>query len=410
MKRYLTTIVLIATTLLCAAQQLTYQQYISSVTKNNTALIAQRMDIEIAQASVKSSKVYNDPTLSVEYGNNEDWETELGQSFAAQLSRTFTFGVRRAGIRLAEKELEAATAVFNNYARNLYADATTAYLQHLRAKALLATAAQRDTFMTELAHSDSLRFQRGEISKTVWLETRLAAGLVHNQRLEAETEYKNTKYALGYYTGNYDGIEQTTVEGTLGTIESILQPVDYYIEQAFTNRSDLAAATSNVEIAQAEKKLNSARRRIDLQLSIGAEYNDADPQFTKLKVGAAIPIKFSNLNNGARIREQAVVEKRQQELLDTRLQIQNEVMQAYNECKTAQRQVENFENSMVNETAELLYSKRKAYRMGEISFIEFIETERSDNIMNEEYINALFNRAASLVELQRCTGITKTEE
>ena len=48
MKRYLTTIVLIATTLLCAAQQLTYQQYISSVTKNNTALIAQRMDIEIA--------------------------------------------------------------------------------------------------------------------------------------------------------------------------------------------------------------------------------------------------------------------------------------------------------------------------------------------------------------------------
>ena len=104
------------------------------------------------------------------------------------------------------------------------------------------------------------------------------------------------------------------------------------------------------------------------------------------------------------------MEKRQQELLDTRLQIQNEVMQAYNECKTAQRQVENFENSMVNETAELLDSKRKAYRMGEISFIEFIETERSDNIMNEEYINALFNRAASLVELQRCTGITKTEE
>lgn len=410
MKRYIITLFLSTFVLWVAAQQLTYKQYIKNVTENNAALIAQNMDISIAQATLKSSKVYNDPTLSVEYGNNEDWNKDLGQSFAAELGRTFTFGVRRAGIRLAQKELEATTAVFNNYARNLYADATTAYLLHLRAKALLEIAAQRDTFMIELEQSDSIRFHRGDISKSVWLETRLAAGLTHNERLSAEAEYTNTLYSLGYYMGSFKNIEQLSIEGTLEEIKSEMKGMDYYIEKAIANRADIVAATSNVEIAEAQRKLNRAQRRIDIQLSIGAEYNDADPKFTKVKIGAAIPIKISNFNKGARIKEQTIIEQRQQELTELRLQVQSEVMQAYNDCIIADKQVENFRNGMVNETAELLEGKRKAYRMGEIPFVEFIETERSDNMMNEEYINALYNKAQSIVELQRSTGITEYKE
>ena len=115
--------------------------------ENNTSLVAQSMNIEISQAAIKSAKVYNDPTLSVEYGNNEDWNTNLGHSFAATLSRTFTFGVRRGNIHLAKEEFKATKAVFNNYVRNLIADASIAYLRHLRAKALLATATKREEYI-----------------------------------------------------------------------------------------------------------------------------------------------------------------------------------------------------------------------------------------------------------------------
>ena len=62
---------------------------------------------------------------------------------------------------------------------------------------------------------------------------------------------------------------------------------------------------------------------------------------------------------------------------------------------------------MLADVAELLKSKRKAYQAGEISFVEFIETERSDNLIQEEYINALFNNAVSRVELLRSIGISK---
>ena len=410
MKRLALTLILISTTLISiTAQQLTFEDYIQRVMRNNTSIIAQSMEIEISQAAIKSAKTYNDPSLSVEYGNNEDWNTNLGQSFAATLSSTFTFGVRRSNIRLAEEEFKATKAVFNNYVRNIYADASIAYLRHLRAKALLATAEQREAYMTQLAQSDSMRYVRGEISKTVWIETKLAAGLTKNGRLSALAEYENSIVALGYYIGIMDTEAIGTATESLENIPFEIPSMDNCIERALENRADIAIAASNIEIAQAEKRLNSARRRTDIQLSIGAEYNDADPGFTKLKIGAAVPLKFSSLNSGARIMEQARIEQAEQQLIDTRLKVQSEVMQAYNNCRITAQQATTFSESMLRETSELLSSKREAYSMGEISFIEFIETERSDNMMQEEYINALYNRAASTVELMRCIGISSPD-
>ncbi len=406
MRKSILFLLTIAATLAATAQELTYESYMQRVLENNTAVVAEAMNIDIAQAALKNSKVYNDPTLSVQYANNEDWNTDLGESIAANLSRTFTFGVRRAGIRLADKELRATVAVFNDYIRNFHADATLAYLRHIRAKELLKIATNRESYMQQLAHSDSLRYTRGEIAKTVWIESRLAAGLTRNGRLQAEAELLNSAIELGYYMGKLDGSEQVVAAGTLESATAPLESPDSYIKQALSNRADLLAAVSRVDIANAEKRLNSARRRIELELSVGAEYNKADPSFTKLMVGAAIPLRFSNLNSGARTMDKVKVQQARSELADTRMLVQSEVMQAYNNCRIADKQKETFTQGMMQETAELLQSKRKAYQMGEISFVDFIETERSDNMMQEEYINSLYNSAASYVELQRSIGIT----
>lgn len=404
MKRFFATTYILLIAIVTMAQQLTYEQYMQRVLSNNTALVARNMDIDIAQAALTGSKIYNDPSLGVEYTNNEDWSKHLGQSIAAQLSCTFTFGVRSAGINLAKKELEGTKAVLYDYVRNLHADATNAFLQSLKAKAILETAFKREEYMQHLSQSDSLRFVRGEIAKTAWIETRLAAGLARNQRLAAEAEYRSSIIRIGYYMGDLSNAQNIAVSGALEESATTLEGLDTYILRALEHRSDLLVAYHNVEIAEAEKRLNSARRRIDLNLSLGAEYNFADPSFTHLAVGAAIPLKFSNINKGERNRDRAKVEKANREVADTRLQIESEVMQAYNNCIIAQMQTETFTGGMLAETAELLASKRRAYEQGEISFVEFIETERSENMMQEEYIEALYNKAACWVELQRSIG------
>lgn len=411
MKRIIFTLSIVAVGLHAMAQQLTYEAYMQHVLDNNTAVVARSLDIDIAQAALQSSKVYNDPVLSLEYGNNEDWDKKLGQSIAAQLSRTFTFGVRKAGIRLAEKELNAMKTVFNDYMRNFNADATIAYIQCLKAASLLETASEREKYMTQMAHNDSLRFVRGEIAKTTWIETRLAAGLVRNERIVAETELRNSIVVLGYYMGNFSDVQMLSVGGDLENCTIQLQPLSAYIDNALSNRADLHAAINNVDIAEAQKRLNAARRRVDVQLSIGAEYNKgahrdtpAEPSFTKWMIGASLPLKFSNLNGGARAMDRAKVQQAEQSLADMRMQVQSEVMQAYNDYVAAEMQVKTFTHGLLEETKEMLTAKRNAYQTGEISFIEFIEAERSENLMQTEYVEALYNRAVSLVELQKSIG------
>ena len=130
MKKLLFILAIVATG--ATAQKISYGEYMQQVMENNIALTAKKMDIEIYDAAVKSSKVFNDPVLAVSYTNNEDWSKGLGQGIEAELSRTFTFGVRRTRIDLAESERTQAVALIEEHMRNFRADATIAYLEHLR--------------------------------------------------------------------------------------------------------------------------------------------------------------------------------------------------------------------------------------------------------------------------------------
>ena len=68
MKKILLILAIIATT--ASAQEITYREYMRRVLTDNIALTARSLDIEIADAQVKSSRTYNDPTLAVTYTNN----------------------------------------------------------------------------------------------------------------------------------------------------------------------------------------------------------------------------------------------------------------------------------------------------------------------------------------------------
>lgn len=377
------------------------------VLQNNIALTAKRMDIEIADAAVKGSKVYNDPTLALSYSNNEDWNTGMGQGIELELSRTFTFGVRRSRINLADSERTQAVALLEEYMRNFRADATIAYLEHLRAKMLLEEAAGIYNDLSEVAANDSLRFVRGDIAESDWLESRMAQGVAKNAMLTAEAERNNSAIKLGYYMGNIENADALNGTGTLEITEQAAT-VGYYTEAAMTHRADLVVALGKADIAVASQKFNKALRRPELGVTLGATYNIAEPDFTTIKAGVAVPLKFSNLNKGARLQDELLVRQANIEIDEARLVVAAEVMQAYNNFIYATRQSETFSGAMLNDMQQVVVSKRKAYEMGEIAFLDYLIVQRNESEMRQQYIDALFGKAVAWVELQRATGFDMT--
>lgn len=392
------------------AQEISYGEYMERVLAHNISITAQRLNIEIAAAKTKAAKIYNDPTLALTYSSNEDWDKKLGYAIEGELSRTFTFGVRSSGITLAKKEQEETAALFEEYLRNFRAEATIAYLHHLKAIKMLEIRQTMEKDLSGVAHNDSLRYIKGDIAKADWLDSRMTAGLAHNSRLAAEAAVKSTAITLGYYMGNLQGAENIKGTGTLD-IEETPAPIATYMERAADNRADLQAALCRVDIAEAARKFNAAQRRTDLNISIGATYNSGahaeepnDPNFTTVKAGIAIPLKFSNINKGARTADRLVVQQSLQEAENARLVVESDVMQAYNEYLYAIKQTETFTQLMIDEMGEIVRSRKKAYEMGDISFLEYISAEQRRCEMEENYTEALLNKAIRWVELQRATG------
>ncbi|MBQ5896385.1 MAG: TolC family protein [Bacteroidaceae bacterium] len=386
------------------AQEISYGEYMERVFNNNIALTAKKMDIDIADATVKSSKVYNDPTIALTYTNNEDWSKGLGQGIEFELSRTFTFGVRRSRIDLAESERTQSIALLEEYMRNFRADATIAYLEHLRAMMLFEEAREIYNDLSEVAANDSIRYLRGDIAQSDWLESRMAQGVAKNAMLTAEAELCNSGIKLGYYMGELENSASLSSTGSL-EITGTVATLEHYIASALEHRADLVVALGKADIAVAAQKFNKAQRRPELDVTLGATYNIADPDFTTIKAGVAMPLKFSNLNKGARLQDELLVKQANIEIEEARLIVTAEVMQAYNNFKYAAKQSETFSGVMLSDMQQVVNSKKIAYEVGEIPFLDYLIVQRNENEMREEYINALFEKAVAWVELQRATGI-----
>lgn len=47
----------------------------------NLSYAAEKLNMNIAEAGVRAARLFNDPQLSVEYGNNQDWNMQMGRAF-----------------------------------------------------------------------------------------------------------------------------------------------------------------------------------------------------------------------------------------------------------------------------------------------------------------------------------------
>lgn len=395
---------LLIATISAGAQEISYSEYMERVFNNNIALAARKMDIDIADAGVTGSKIYSDPNIGLTYSNNELWNDGIGQTIELELGKSFTFGVRRSRMDLADSERKQAVALLEEYMRHFRADATIAYLEHLRATMLLDEATQIHNDLSEVATNDSLRYVRGDIAQSDWLESRMAQGVARNAMLEAEANRNNTAIKMGYYMGNLENAAELRGAGTLEISEQAA-PLEHYASLAIEHRADLAVALSKADLATARQKFNNALRRPELDVKLGAAYNIAAPDFTTVKAGVSVPLKFSNLNKGARLQDEILVKQANMEIEEARLLVEAEVMQAYNNFRYATKQSETFSGDMLNDMKEVVNSKQRAYELGEIPFLEYLIVKRNEGEMRQQYISALFSKAAAWVELQRSIGI-----
>jgi cobalt-zinc-cadmium efflux system outer membrane protein len=390
---------------------LTFDAYLNRVKESNVGYLAEKYNVDIAEANVKAAKVFPDPELSLGYANNQDWNLQMGYGVDAELSYTLELGgKRRARIRVAQSEKEMAGALLEDYFRNLRADATLAYLAALKQKRLCEI--QRASYgrMLALARADSLRFRLGAIMEVDARQSKLEAATLLNEVYAGEGDWQEVLAQLMLFQGG-DGPERPdSIAGELSYPKR--EPdLPLLIATAQNNRADLAAALKSGEVSLNNLRLAKANRAMDLGIRLGGNYSSIvrneiapAPAFNGITAGVSIPLKFSNANKGALRAAQLAAAQSETQYRAVELQIASEVTQAFSRYTATCRQAEQFRTGMLDEAEAILQKKVYSYERGETSILDVLNAQRTYNEVRISHNETLYNCAAAWVELERACG------
>jgi len=392
-------------------QAIDYKSYMEIVLKQNIGYAAEKLNISVAEANIKAARIFNDPELSMEYADNDDYRMLMGRSYSAELSKTFSFGIRRANIDLAKSEKELDEALLEDYLRNLQAEATLAWLEALKQGELYKVKESSYRSIRQLAEGDSLRHSFGKITHTDALQSRLEAGMVYNELLNAQTELYNAHSSLSLWTGSFDRNAPYKPTGNMN-MEPRIFDTEQLVLIALENRADLTAALKNVDVAERELKVVRRERNPEFDLAVGYNYNTEvrndlapAPQFSGITIGVTIPLKFSNLNRGAvKVAEyrmqQAELNYRQAEL-----DIELSVTQNLNHYRTMCEQIARYDGGLLQDAESVITGRTYSYQRGETSLLEVLDARRTYDDLQIQYIETMYEYLAALVNLERSAGI-----
>jgi cobalt-zinc-cadmium efflux system outer membrane protein len=391
--------------------QLRYDVYIRAVFERNLAYAAEKLNVDIAEAEEKAAHVFADPSLGVEYGYNDDYNKQMGQSLSLELSRTFTVGKRKANIRLAESEKALTEALLDDYFQRLRAEATLAYIEALRQSELCAIVENSYDNMRKLAESDSLRLALGEITQVDAEQSRLEAGIAYNDLLQAKSDLHNACADLALWMGKTAADTLFFPEGRLHFGARVFD-LAHLQTAALANRADLAAAMKNIDVAARALKVAKSDRNTDFDIALGYNYNSTvrneiapAPQFNGLTLGVSIPLKFSNFNRGTVHAAEKRTQQAELNYRQTELEVCNSVVQSLNRYNALQRQLLNFDGGILQTAQSVRDGRLFGYKRGKTSLLEAINAQRTYNDTHTAYVETMYRNAAALVELERNAGI-----
>lgn len=422
MRKFFKTIIYITLTTISVtsvAQEttiLTYKEYMTHVKSANISYLAEKYNVDIAEAKMQAAKIMPDPELSIGYGNNQDWDLQMGYNIDAGLSYTLELGGKRgARMGVARSEKELAEVLLEDYFRNLRADATIAYLSAVKQKHLYQLQKSSYREMYQLAQADSLRFKAGTIMEVDARQSKLEAQSMRNEIYAYESDLKETLLNLLMLQGINTLQLPDSIQGSL-----LLPKQDFdlakLISLAQNNRTDIQMAIKTQEMSQNNLRLAKANRYIDLGLSIGGSYSSEvrnelapAPAFKGIVAGISVPLKFSNINKGELKAAQLTVSQSKMQYEAIELQIRTEVAQAYSRYISALRQVEQFDNGLLSEAEYIFKKKVYSYERGESNMIELLNAKRTYYDNQIAYQESLFNFSVALIELERACGVWDIE-
>jgi outer membrane protein len=369
-------------------------------------------------AQLGVSKAANLPTLSANGALSHNATNGRGtvasnsydqQSIGLSLNYLlYDFGGRSASINNAEQVLIAANAAQDTAIQSVFLAAVQDYYQIFSAQAVVQADQEAEKSALESLKAATVRYQVGAGTPADKLQAQTAYSQAVLNRIRAEGDARNAQGVLANVMGlDADTPVRIAPPAVRTPDENFTRDVSRLIDEARTNRPDLAAAEAQIKAAQAGVTAARAAGRPSLSLSADLNYNDtsvSDPfRSSALGLTLSVPL-FTGFNTTYRVRaaqEQVAVRTAQRD--NIRRQIALDVWKAYQSLLTETQSLRSSVD-LVDSAAESERVAMGRYKAGAGSILDVLTAQSALASARQQNVQALYGWYIAKASLAQTMG------
>lgn len=391
-----------------SARKVTLDEAISEALKNHPDVKAAGYEVEVQQKLKGTSLDLNKTNFGFEYGQinsiNNDTKITLSQGFDFPTVYTNKSALANATIKASEERFKITKNELVRNVKNAYYELSSA---NAKRKLLLF----QDSLFADFAKAAELRFKVGESNylEKVTAETQLME--IRNQLLQVKADWLIAQKQL-------QNLLNTKDEITIADEAPAKRPFSISLDSsAIAQNPYLAYFKQQLEISHYETRVERSKMLPDFNIgyfnqsingtgfnSSGAEQNfNSGNRFTGVQAGIAIPIWFKP--HTSRIQAAKLNEK----IAESNLQSQKLIMQGQlntlaQEFQKYQSTAVYYEKSALPQAELIIQNANKAYKAGEIGYLEYLQSLNSGIKIKTDYIDYLMLYNQSVISIELITG------
>jgi cobalt-zinc-cadmium efflux system outer membrane protein len=160
--------------------------------------------------------------------------------------------------------------------------------------------------------------------------------------------------------------------------------------------------------SQREAELNLAKAYRVPDVTIGAGYAvqgaRGPDNSNQMALSLGLPLPLFNRNQGGIMQAEAAVQMAEADLNKTLNQVENQVDIAYRNLIQSRRLVEAFLGGVLDDARSTLTIVERAYERGGATILDLLDAARTSRMIQQNYIEALFNYQQNVFQLESAVG------
>jgi cobalt-zinc-cadmium efflux system outer membrane protein len=379
----------------------TLDQILNIGLSHNPWLLAKAQEVEAKKSAFQASRRLFNPSLELNIGKGKSHDSTVrrdteGLSLSQPLENPFK---RHFRIQMYENDWEASEHLFHFLRLETIYEIKMLFYKLLLLKNKEELAQKNLESLEETYQLIRKRVKLGETRELeaikLYVETLKAKNELNKTRTEWELARENLNKSLGNVLPSDFSIP--------GKLEYRPQPLEEQslLSKALVSHPLIKGKEKDLEFAESQLKYVKWQRLPDFELSgfINEELHGKNKG-----IGVSLDIPLWNFKSKEIAQAESLLEKQSQELRALRMDVATEVKSRLNEQRLSEQTIALYHEGLLKQAEESLKISEQSYKQGEISLIDYLDSQRTYYSIIKDYQESLYAWITNRSALEKAIG------